>query len=192
MGGALERALADLGVRWSLGRVVQSLDDEDGAVRVTLSDGTRFSTDGVLSAVGLRPRTALAAAAELRIGRGIVVDRRLETGVPEIYALGDCAEVEESGVALRHAHHARRTGAGEDARGPAGACRLPGLPGDAHPPHITPAARGSPWEKDFEPRQGTDLSESPPEFEFDQRVSWCLPSCSCRSPHLDSRRRTRV
>ena len=94
VGGALERALADLGVQWSLGRVVQSLDDEDGAVRVTLSDGTRFSADGVLSAVGLRPRTALAAAAGLRIGRGIVVDRRLETSVPGIYALGDCAEVE--------------------------------------------------------------------------------------------------
>ncbi|MGQ0593734.1 MAG: NAD(P)/FAD-dependent oxidoreductase [Gammaproteobacteria bacterium] len=94
VGRALERALANLGVHWSLGRVVRSLDDEDGAVRVTLSDGTRFSADGVLSAVGLRPRTALAAAAGLRIGRGIVVDRRLETSVPGIYALGDCAEVE--------------------------------------------------------------------------------------------------
>jgi hypothetical protein len=28
------------------------------------------------------------------------------------------------------------------------------------------------WEEDFEPRQGTDLSELLPEFEFDQRVSW--------------------
>jgi hypothetical protein len=33
------------------------------------------------------------------------------------------------------------------------------------------AGRGPPWDKDFEPRQGTDLSEPPPEFEFDQRVS---------------------
>jgi len=38
-------------------------------------------------------------------------------------------------------------------------------------PYIAPAARGPPWEKDCEPRQGTDLSEPPPEFEFDQRVS---------------------
>jgi rubredoxin-NAD+ reductase len=50
VGRALERALAGLGVQWSLGRVVQSLDDEDGAVWVTLSDGTRFAADGVLSA----------------------------------------------------------------------------------------------------------------------------------------------
>ena len=35
-------------------------------------------------------------------------------------------------------------------------------------PHISPAARGPPWEKDFEPRQGTDLSKLPPKFEFDQ------------------------
>jgi hypothetical protein len=31
-------------------------------------------------------------------------------------------------------------------------------------PHIAPAARGPPWEKDFEPRQGTDLSGPPPAF----------------------------
>lgn len=39
-------------------------------------------------------------------------------------------------------------------------------------PYIAPAARGPPWEKDFESHQDSGLSESPPEFEFDQRVSW--------------------
>src|SRR5690606_36441039 len=47
-----------------------------------------------LSAVGLRPRTALAATAGLATGRGIRVDRQLRTSAEHIYALGDCAEVD--------------------------------------------------------------------------------------------------
>jgi len=154
VGGALERALADLGVQWSLGRVVQSLDDEDGPVRVTLSDGTRFSADGVLSAVGLRPRTALAAAAGLRIGRGIVVDRRLETGVPGIYALGDCAEVE--GLVLPFVMpimHAARALAKTLAGQPAPVA-YPAMPilvkTTAFPLVVAPPATGAPGEWEIE------------------------------------------
>jgi rubredoxin-NAD+ reductase len=94
VGRALERALAGIGVTWYLGRVVRSVDHEGDALRVMLSDGTAFSADGVLSAVGLRPRTALAATAGLAIGRGITVDRYLATSAAGVYALGDCAEVE--------------------------------------------------------------------------------------------------
>ena len=48
----------------------------------------------MLSAVGLRPRTALAGAAGLAVNRGIRVDRLLATSDAHIHALGDCAEVE--------------------------------------------------------------------------------------------------
>jgi rubredoxin-NAD+ reductase len=47
----------------------------------------------VLSAVGLRPRIALAQAAGLATNRGIVVGRHLATSDADIFALGDCAEV---------------------------------------------------------------------------------------------------
>ncbi|WP_445933924.1 FAD-dependent oxidoreductase [Pseudomonas aeruginosa] len=50
--------------------------------------------DLVVSAVGLRPRTELAFAAGLAVNRGIVVDRSLRTSHANIYALGDCAEVD--------------------------------------------------------------------------------------------------
>jgi rubredoxin-NAD+ reductase len=53
-----------------------------------------LDSDLVISAVGLRPRTELAAAAGLETQRGIVVNRALETSAPDIYALGDCAEVD--------------------------------------------------------------------------------------------------
>jgi len=48
----------------------------------------------VVSAIGLRPRVDLAAAAGLQTGRGIVVDRHLQTSHANIFALGDCAEVD--------------------------------------------------------------------------------------------------
>jgi rubredoxin-NAD+ reductase len=52
-----------------------------------------LETDLVLSAVGLRSATRLAADAGLLVGRGIVVDAHLRTTDPNIYALGDCAEI---------------------------------------------------------------------------------------------------
>ncbi len=60
----------------------------------TLANGEIIRTDVVLSAVGLRPRTALAQAAGIAVNRGISVNRSLQTGYADIYALGDCAEVE--------------------------------------------------------------------------------------------------
>ena len=64
------------------------------SLRVTLANGETIQTDLVLSAVGLRPRTALAEEAGIAINRGISVNRSLETGQAGIYALGDCAEVQ--------------------------------------------------------------------------------------------------
>ena len=53
-----------------------------------------LDADVVLSAIGLKPRIALAQAAGLAVKRGIVVDRTLRSSDPDIFALGDCAEVE--------------------------------------------------------------------------------------------------
>ena len=61
---------------------------------VQLKNGVRLQSDVVLSAVGLRPRTTLAKLAGLSINQGIQVNRRLETSAPDVYALGDCAEVD--------------------------------------------------------------------------------------------------
>jgi rubredoxin-NAD+ reductase len=93
-GAMLGEKLAALGVTWHFGTSVRAVDRDGEALRVTLQDGTALAADVVLSAVGLRPRTALAREAGLEVGRGIVVDRLLQASVPGIYALGDCAEVE--------------------------------------------------------------------------------------------------
>jgi len=82
------------GVVFRLDARVTAVQKNDGCYRVRVADGSTLNADVVLSAVGLRPRTALAEAAGCRVARGIVTDRRLETSVPGVYAVGDCAEVD--------------------------------------------------------------------------------------------------
>ena len=90
----LSEALAEAGVAWHFGRRAISAEAAGDGIALTLDDGTVVTADVVLSAIGLRPRMALAQAAGANTGRGIVVDRMLQTSVAGIYAMGDCAEVE--------------------------------------------------------------------------------------------------
>jgi rubredoxin-NAD+ reductase len=85
--------LAEAGVRWLLGRSVAAVERSSDGYRLTLDDGNAFEVEVVLSAVGLRPRTDLASAAGLAVERGIRVDEHLRTSAPDVYALGDCADV---------------------------------------------------------------------------------------------------
>ena len=59
---------------------------------VELADGRRIAADAVVFAAGIRPNTGLAKAAGLAVNRGIVVDDQLQTGAPDIFAIGECAE----------------------------------------------------------------------------------------------------
>ena len=93
-GAMLKHKLAALGVQWHLGTSVQSVDSDNGAYTLTLANGATLQADLVLSAVGLKPRTALAATAGIKVNRGIVADRNLATSTPDVYTLGDCAEIE--------------------------------------------------------------------------------------------------
>lgn len=94
VGEALCQALVQAGVRWHANDEAIRIDREADGVRIGLKQGGAIPADVVLSALGLRPRTALAAAAGLRAERGIVVDGYLQSSAQDVYALGDCAEVD--------------------------------------------------------------------------------------------------
>lgn len=93
-GQRLADSLATLGVRWHFGRTGRSVARRAQGLEVALDNGETLAADVVLSAIGLRPRTALAAAAGVATGRGIQVDSLLQASAPHVYALGDCAEVD--------------------------------------------------------------------------------------------------
>lgn len=93
-GQRLADSLGALGVRWHFGRTGKRVERAGDGYRVTLDDGGTIAADVVLSAIGLRPRTGLAQAAGIATARGIQTSRLLETSAPNVYAMGDCAEVE--------------------------------------------------------------------------------------------------
>ena len=90
----LQSKLSAAGVRWHFNTTVQSIDRVNHQLSITLANGTVISSDVALSAVGLKPRVDLAKATGINTGIGIQVNQELETNLPHIYALGDCAEVE--------------------------------------------------------------------------------------------------
>jgi rubredoxin-NAD+ reductase len=91
---AVQAGLESLGARFNLGPVLNRLQRVDDGLEAHLSDGQVIPCDVVVSAIGLRPRIDLAAAAGVQVNRGVVVDRHLKTSHANIYALGDCAEVD--------------------------------------------------------------------------------------------------
>lgn len=91
---AVQAGLESLGARFHLGPVLTRLQRTATGLEAHLSDGELIECDLVISAIGLRPRIDMAAAAGLMVNRGVVVDRQLKTSHANIYALGDCAEVD--------------------------------------------------------------------------------------------------
>jgi len=91
---AVQAGLESLGARFHLGPVLTRLDKVADGLQAHLSDGQVIACDVVVSAIGLRPRIDLAAAAGIQVNRGVVVDRHLQTSHANIFALGDCAEVD--------------------------------------------------------------------------------------------------
>ncbi|KEX89659.1 FAD-dependent oxidoreductase [Pseudomonas umsongensis] len=91
---AVQAGLESLGARFHLGPLLNRLQRVADGLEAHLSDGQVIPCDVVVSAIGLRPRIDLATAAGLQVNRGVVVDRHLQTSHANIYALGDCAEVD--------------------------------------------------------------------------------------------------
>ncbi len=85
------------GVDLHLSDGVASFEDDRGGVLVRLNSGATVSADLVVLSIGVRPNSALAKDAGLRLNArgGIVTDDHLRTDDPAIYAVGDVIEVED-------------------------------------------------------------------------------------------------
>ncbi len=91
---AVRAGLESLGTRFYFGVFAKEVNKKGERYEVLLSDGKTLEGDIILSAVGLRPRIQLAQTSGLAVNRGIKVNRFLKTSAENVYALGDCAEVE--------------------------------------------------------------------------------------------------
>jgi apoptosis-inducing factor 3 len=93
---------------------VQGSPSAVDATGVTLASGQKVAADLVVMGVGVRPRVDLAQAAGLRIDDGIVVDDRLRTSAPDVFAVGDVARFPFGAggqlIRVEHFVHAERMG----------------------------------------------------------------------------------
>ncbi|MEU8219332.1 FAD-dependent oxidoreductase [Micromonospora taraxaci] len=95
MGELVAEAMRGLGITIRAGLPVTGLEQRDGRVTAVVTAEGPMPTDVVVLGLGVRPNSALAAAAGLPIGTtgGVRVDRRMRVpGMPGIWAAGDCVE----------------------------------------------------------------------------------------------------
>ena len=96
------------GVKLALGHTVEGFEEVPGGVDVLLKDAAPLRADMVILAIGVSPESTLAREAGLELGvkGSIVVNDRMETSIPDIYAVGDAVQVrhfvsgEETVIAL--------------------------------------------------------------------------------------------
>lgn len=91
----VEEYLREKDIQLILGDTVQSIVETENAVtKVTTTHGKEIETDMVILATGVRPNTALAKQSGVIIGEtgAIEVNKRMQTNIPDVYAVGDVAE----------------------------------------------------------------------------------------------------
>ena len=95
MAALIHREVRAHGVRLALGHTVEGFAEANGGVQVLLKDEAPLQADMVILAIGVTPDSRLAADAGLELGSkgSIVVNDRMQTSDPDIYAVGDAVQV---------------------------------------------------------------------------------------------------
>jgi len=90
---ALLKALVEpKGIEVQLDANTAQIVGESRVEAVELTNGRRIEADAVIFAAGIRPNITLAKDAGIAVNRGVLVGDHLQTGAPDIFALGECAE----------------------------------------------------------------------------------------------------
>ena len=90
----IQKVLEQQGINVMPNHTISEIVGENGKVTgVLLNKGERIDCEMVIVAIGVRPRIELAKDTPIKLNRGIVVDKNMQTTVPNVYACGDCAEV---------------------------------------------------------------------------------------------------
>jgi 3-phenylpropionate/trans-cinnamate dioxygenase ferredoxin reductase component len=110
---ALLRTFTEHGVGFRTGVTVSGCTPAGDGLVVTLSDGAVIETDLLVVGIGVEPMTELGQQVGAQIERGVVVDDRMRTSVPGLYAAGDVATRRVGERLVRHEHFASAQAHGE-------------------------------------------------------------------------------
>ncbi|KAA6448982.1 NADPH-nitrite reductase [Bacillus atrophaeus] len=91
-GRLLQNELEKQGMTFLLEKQTEEIYGDDRVEGVRFKDGTSIEADLVVMAVGIRPNTKLGAEGGIPVNRGIIVNDYMQTEIPHIYAVGECAE----------------------------------------------------------------------------------------------------
>ncbi len=99
MAGIVSSHLLKNGIDIITGKVIKEIERRDGHLcGLTTRDGITVPTDIVIVSAGVRPNIKPAEDTGIRTARGIIVNEKMETSIPDIYAAGDVAEIEIKGI----------------------------------------------------------------------------------------------
>ena len=95
MAAFLHAEMRKHGIHLAMGYTVEGFEGKNGGVDVFLKDAAPIHADMVILAIGVTPESKLAKDAGLALGikGSILVNDRMETSVPDIYAVGDAVQV---------------------------------------------------------------------------------------------------
>ncbi len=88
---AIERRVARRGIDLRFGATIDHMEVREGKNMAVMTDGAQVPADLVSLCIGTRAATQVVQG-EVEIDRGILIDERMETSVPGVYAAGDCAQ----------------------------------------------------------------------------------------------------
>lgn len=93
----VKKALKEEGCSLITNDTVATIEAEDKKIKsAVLKSGRRVRTDLIILAIGVKPNIQLVKDTPIKINRGILVDKFMQTNVPNIYAAGDCCEALDS------------------------------------------------------------------------------------------------
>ncbi len=88
----VKKQLEAEGLTFRLGAACDQIESEEGKVAaIKLNTGERLETDAVVISAGIRPNLSLFEGSDLKVDKGVVVDERMRTNIPDVYAAGDVA-----------------------------------------------------------------------------------------------------
>lgn len=94
-GEALKKRIQAIGMDVVVGQRVQSINGDSRVERVSLGEDSQIVADTVIVCAGVRANTQLPSAVGLAFNRGVIVNNKMRTNDPNIYAIGECAEHNE-------------------------------------------------------------------------------------------------
>ena len=90
--GIIKKILNSNGIDLLYRQGIEEVKQSGGKAHITFPDGEPVTADILLVCTGVKARTEFLSGSGIKVNRGIVVDRRMQTNMDGIYAAGDIAE----------------------------------------------------------------------------------------------------